>query len=455
MEDLNKVSSLQLYTFWKNLSIGLLLIVVLMALSIMLPYYFSPICALIVAAFAFTLVYNGRMSSGMNCMVVSYALFLCIVAYSFSSILINILGVWQIVKIPEELSFFSAPYLPSLILCPVCFVTTFIIYLRRRKLSMCINCRLEYGDSNEKGKIGRLLTYESYYQMRNLMLLFGVLSVVTWSYYLFIYIDTDVNHRDYYIFVWLIIIAFLLDEFYFMARYYNLYLDLKDNNEIISPEELRDMTAKTYLRYYMVCGEYVYLTTATDDPGRPNVEVIDTPFFTKRSVNGITIPEVNEIIKDKTGIKDGTLKFFFGRKSHDQKGRSLLRYFYFINGNPEDYLDLKVKGEWVHFDDLKRIYSFHPEKLNSIMVTDITRMATIILTQKTFNEQGFRRNKLKSYQPTFTLSEIRNGNYDFQDNKWMRISLFNSDTKLYRVKRALRNLTMRRKAVQTKDDTWN
>ena len=133
----------------------------------------------------------------------------------------------------------------------------------------------------------------------------------------------------------------------------------------------------------------------------------------------------------------------------------MLRYFYFINGNPEDHLNLNVKGEWVHLDDLKKLYSFHPDRLNSIMVSDITRMATIILTQKTFNEQGFRRSKLKTYKPTFNMSEIRTGNYDFQDDKWMRISIFNSDTKLYRMKRAIRNLTMRRKAVESKEDTWN
>ena len=59
------------------------------------------------------------------------------------------------------------------------------------------------------------------------------------------------------------------------------------------------------------------------------------------------------------------------------------------------------------------------------------------------------------YKPTFNMSEIRTGNYDFQDDKWMRISIFNSDTKLYRMKRAIRNLTMRRKAVESKEDTWN
>lgn len=454
MEDLSKVSSLQLYTFWKNLSIGLLIIVALMAFSILLPFYFSPIVALAAAAYTYTLLYNGRTSKQMNCMVVTYAIFFCLIVYSFFSIILNILYIWNIIWIPQELTFFSYPYIISLILCPLCFITILYFYIRRKRLSFCIDCKLQYGDMSERGKLSRLLTYESHFQLRNMLLLFGLLSIAVWAYYLFVYVDTDVNHRDWYVFVWLTIIAFVLDEFYFMSRYYNLYLDLKENNEIISQDELRDMTAKTYIRYYLVCGEYVYMTDKAEDHKRQGKVVIDTPFFTKRSVNGITISEVSEIIREQTGIKEGELRFFFGRKMRELDNRhSLLRYFYYLKGTPEDYPELKEEGEWIKFDQLKRLYSFHPDKLSNICVADITRMATIILTQKTFNENGYRKNKLKSYRPTFTLTEVHHGNYDFQDDKWIRISLFNSDVKMYRFKKWFKSLTGASR--EKKANEWN
>ncbi len=453
MEDLNKVSSQQLYTFWKNLSTGLLTIVAIMALSIALPFYFSPIVALIAAAFLYTVIYNGKMSNKLNCMVVTYAIFLSLIVFSFFSIILNILYIWGFINIPNEFTFFHKPYIPSLTLCPICCLTILYIYIRRKNLRLCVDCKLEHGGIRDTGKIGHLLTYESHYQLRNLALLFGVLSILIWCYYIFYYIDTDVNHRDWYVFVWLIIIAFILDEFYFMSRYYNLYLDMKENNEIISPEELSDMTAKTYLRYYMICGEQILMTEKTKEEEGREKTIIDTPFFTKRSVNGITIPEINNIIRDMSGVKGGELKFFFGRKITDLDRHSLLRYFYFIDGKPEDYTELSQFGEWMSFDKVKRIYSFSPDKLSNICVIDITRMATIILTQKIFDENGFRRNKVKSYRPSFTLQEVRKNNYDFQDDKWLRISIFNSDTKLYRLKRWIQNLSRTKR--KSKVNEWN
>lgn len=70
-----------------------------------------------------------------------------------------------------------------------------------------------------------------------------------------------------------------MDVLYFVSRYYNLYLDMKENNEIITPEELNDMTAKTYLRYYVVCGNNIYVDSHAIDPKAVYKEVIDTPFL--------------------------------------------------------------------------------------------------------------------------------------------------------------------------------
>ncbi|MDE6409781.1 MAG: hypothetical protein K2K81_06010 [Muribaculaceae bacterium] len=437
MEDLKKVSSEQLYVFWKNFSIGLLVIMVMIGLSVLLPYYFSPIVALIAAAVLYTIVYNNKLTQKSNCMLVIFAIFFCAVAYSFIVIIVNILDIWQVLpfKLPKEFSFFSKPFLPTLLLDPICFVTFTIVYLRRKKMTICVNCKLSSGDYSGRSKLGSILSAESYLQLRNMIALFGILTVVVWSYYLFYFVDAELNGRDYYVLVWLNIIGFVFDELYFAFRYYNLYLDLKDNNEIITQEELQDMTSKTYLRFYVICNNHIFVNTQVVDTNRSSSRVLDTPFFTKRSVNGITLPEVSTLIKRMTGVNDGELRFFFGRKNPGMDRHSTLRYFYFLDGNFEDYPEMNVDGEWMDFELVKRIYSFHPEEMSSMMVSDITRMATIILTQKIFNEEGFRKMKLKSYQPSFNLKEVRKNNYDFQEDKWIRISMFNSDTKLYRFKR--------------------
>ncbi len=438
MDDLTRVNSVQLYSFWKNLSLGLLVIIALMAFSHILPFYASPIVALLAAAFLYTMLYNTRMRPESGCLLVTYTLLYSVINYTIVTVLLNILTIWHLVELPTEFLFLNDPYIPSLLMNPLCFITCVVIYARRRNIGVCRDCSLRTGGLYERGKMGAIFKYEAYFQIRNLCYLFGFLTVAVWSYYEFVYIRLSLNSRDYYVFTWLNIIAFVLDEVYFVARYYNLYLDLKENDEIISQEELHDMTAKTYLRYYVICGNKIYLDPHSIVPGAEYKEVLDTPFVTKRSVNGIPIPEVRSIIRRLTGAPDGELRFFFGRRSSDLKNHSVLRYFYFLDGEPEDYQDMPVDGEWVDFEKVKYIYSHTPGQFAPMAVGDLSRLATIVLTSKKYDEEGRRKVNIKNYSPNFNLKDVRDTELDFQDDKWVRISLFNSDTPFYKVKKFFR-----------------
>lgn len=435
MDDLRRVNSLQLYAFWKSLSIGLLVIIALIAVSHALPFYAAPILSLLAVAFFYAMIYTQRVSGDGQCNVVIYALLNSTIAYTFITIILNILDIWHVVVLPREILFMNDPYIPSLLMNPIACVSMFVVYLRRNKLYLCSKCKLKANGLYQNGRTGSIFRYESAYQLKNLTVLFGVLSVLIWTYYLCIYNKLSVNQRDWYIFTWITIIAFVMDEVYFVYRYYNLYLDLKENDEIISQDELNDMTAKTYLRYYVICDNYVYLDPHTIDPAVDYREVIDTPFVTKRSVNGIPLPEVRTIIKRLTDVGDGDLRFYYGRKTPDLKNHSVLRYFYFLPGKPEDYKDMPVKGEWMDFEDVKRIYTRTPGRFSAMAVGDLSRLATIILTEKIFNENGKRKTKIKSYNPSFNLIDVKNSQLDFQDDKWVKISMFNSDTPFYSIKK--------------------
>lgn len=436
MKDLEKVSASSLVAYWKNLSVGLIVMMALLVLSKLLPFYFSPIIGLIAAAALYTLLYNNKISSNSSCMLVPYAMFYCVIIYSFTSIILNVLDIWNFVKIPKELSFFNEPYMPSLLLDPICFIVMVVFYFRRNHLTICIDCKISRGLSVERGKLGEILSVETKKQIVNLIILFGLLTVIVWVYYfVWYYHNALVNNKDWYIFLWINVIAIFFDELYFLSRYYNLYLDLKENDELISEEELNDMTTKTYLRYYLICGNDVYMSPNVVQPGRTDSFAIDTPFVTKRNVNGIATGEVHNIIQRMTGINDGEIRFFYGRKSLDIAKHRILRYFYFVKGVPEDYMDMKVEGEWINFEMLKVIYNEQPSSMTKTLLTDISRMTTIILTQKIFDERGYRRMKLKSYLPTYDLNEVREKNYDFQDDKWLRIAMYNSDTKGFKFKK--------------------
>ena len=441
MEDLGKVSSIQLYNLWKNLTVGLVTIIAMMAFSKLLPFYLSPVISIICVAFLYVYIYNSKVSRDSSCMIVPYAFLYCLLSYSFVTISLNVVYAWGIDGIPHELIFFTNPFIPSLILNPVAFITVLIMISRRHFLHICIDCRMRNGDSRERGVLGNILESESQFQLRNLALVFGILSVLIWIYYEVFYVNININSRDWYIFTWFTIIFFLLDELYFVARYYNLYLDMKESNEIITPDQLNDMTAKTYLRFYVICGNYIFVDPHAIDPKAVYKEVIDTPFFTKRTMNGIPAAEVKRIIGKMTGYDNGELRFFFGRKSSDLSNHSLLRYFYFLDGDISDYQEMNVDGEWMDYEKIKYLYMHNPGKLAEISVADTTRLATILLTEKTFDEEGFRKSKIKTYTPTFNLIDVRKSTLDFQDDKWIEVSLFNSDTSMFRFKRWWRKFT--------------
>lgn len=350
--------------------------------------------------------------------------------------------IWGLFTMPHEFVFFTDPFIPTLILNPISFIVISIMYLQRRKLKVCKDCRAVRSFGGQRGAAG-VLNNEAHLQMKNFIVMSGLLSVAVWTYYQFSYINTNINGRDAYIFTWLTVIGVMLDGLYFSWRYYNLYLDFKENDELITPDQIRDMTEKTYVRFYVVCGDNLYLTEHAFDPHETSHEVLDTPFFSRQSINGIEKEDVKKMIARMTGIDNGELKFFYGRRSPDDEKHSLLRYFYFLDGDISDYPQLDTPGEWVSFDKVKYLYSQMPDRMAELAVYDITRLATIILTEKIFNEEGYRKNGIKSYNPTFNLYDVRKSKIDFQDDKWIKISLFNSDTPMYKLKKWWRAKTQK------------
>ncbi|MDE5957940.1 MAG: hypothetical protein K2G78_06520, partial [Muribaculaceae bacterium] len=87
---------------------------------------------------------------------------------------------------------------------------------------------------------------------------------------------------------------------------------------------------------------------------------------------------------------------------------------------------------------VKYIYSHTPGQFAPMAVGDLSRLATIVLTSKKYDEEGRRKVNIKNYSPNFNLKDVRDTELDFQDDKWVRISLFNSDTPFYKVKKFFR-----------------
>ena len=440
MDSLQKIDSIQLYKFWRMFALSLCTLIGVMMLTKMFSPILSPLWGILAAGVLYGALVNHKSIGGM-CSLVPYGTFLILIIYSFVTIIFTLISVLHLGRVPEELSLTrGTAFVPSLLMLPIGFLVYSYIGLRRNKLGICRSCKTRNGDTMDTSRMSRIISSESKVQIRNLVILFGLMGSIVWGYYEVYYVNINVNARDWYIFTWLVATAFLVDVVYFIYRYYNLYLDYKETGDVITPDALYHPTVKTYLRYYVICDNYVYCDVHAVDPDAPYREVIDTPFFTKRNVNGVSHKEVKDIIAKMTGVEDGELRFFYGRRSGEASVQNLLRYFYFLNGTPEDHPHLRTEGEWVNYDLVKQIYSQAPERLARLSVIDTTRLATIIITSKLYNNKGVRKIKIKRYQPSFSLHDVRNSNLDFQSDEWIKISLFNSDTRFFKIKKWWRGL---------------
>ena len=362
MDELKKIDPFQLYGFWKTLAISIFMVIVMLSFNRMLPDPLTPVIGLVcaVVVYAFTLSKSAR--SG-NCSLIPYAIILSMVLNAFFCIIADILNWWKIpgITLPDELVSSSGLYLPALSYLPIAFVTILFIYLRRDRLSICKTCRLAYADEINRNKIGHIFRYESHLQMKYLLYIFGFLTALIWFYYLYFYVNININARDHYIFLWVVILGLVADEVYFAVRYYNLYLDLKASGDIIDEREISDNDSKTYLRFYVICGNNIYVNPEKVDPSSKYGKVIDTPFFTHREVSGIALGDVKRIISSQTG-HEGDLRFFYGRKFGNH-GRAVMRYFYFLEPDENGELpELQVSGEWMDYEIIKHIYTHIKKK---------------------------------------------------------------------------------------------
>lgn len=436
-KDLFKVNSEQIFLLWRNFAISLLSLIATQVCTRLLPVYFAPIVAAVMAIALYFFIYSNYYSKYDSCVIIPYTVFLIQLCYSLGIIILNLINVWTVIHIPPEMIFFDGEYIVNLLCAPTGLVVSTIVYLRRKKLQICVDCKLNNGTPLDRGRVGIIYSSESEIQIKNMIKVYVLLTCLTWGYYLFAYIDVNYTNRDLYVFILCAVIVYLLDIIYFGIRYYNLYLDLKERDELISPEEVSGTGVRTYVQFYVICGDSIYLTDHSIDTLRDDDEgdMLGTPFLTKRNMPHIPHSELYSIVSRMTGVNNGTMKFFYGRKLADTAGRRILRFFYFLPGEVENYPQLATKGVWISSDKLKTIYNNMPDRLTSSCLADISRLATILITRKTFTETGERRTKLMHYRPTFNLQEIQESDIDFQDDLWIRVSMFNSDTKFFKLKR--------------------
>lgn len=436
MEVLYKVTNRQIFQLWRNIAISYIAVIAIILLGKYMPVYLSPIISMLLATSIYMMIMKFSKGKEDSCMITMYASFITLLLYTIVLITLNILYTYELLGIITEFIFLHRPFKPILLLAPIALIVSVYMYRQKSNMSICIDCKLRIGDSFERGAWGAAQKYESYAQLKNSILVFSVIIITTWGYYLSSYKNTSIDTQDTFVFIWVTIIFIVIDMIYFFVRYYNLYLDLKESNQIFLPEE-NLKKEQTYIRYYLICGNHIYITRNSSDNSGPGK--IDTPFFIKVDKPRISLSQADDMIKKISGVDNGELRFFYGRISQKPRKNKMLRYFYFLDGDIDQY-KITTEGEWINYDEVKEIYGENPDILHSIFIADTSRVARILIAEKTYDSRGRRKMTLSNYTPTYDLFDLYNSTLDFQNDKWIRISLLNSDSRLFRIRRLMRLL---------------
>lgn len=442
MKDLHKVNIQQLYSFWKNLSVALLLIIILQVVGIFLAPLYTIVAALLGILVLYAIIYRDKTSQHPTYMLICYGLMMSFINFTVVTLVINLLYEWGVItNFDEEFIIFHGPHISVILMAPICCIVLTVSYLLRRTLRRKFDHRFNIRtDTFIKGKLGAILTRESRHQILLLIGLFALISVIQWSYYVFVYnkgyAPTD---RDLYVFFWLSTGIYVGYEIYLFVHNYSLNMDLKESGDIITPGELNVMAPKTYYRCYVICDDKMFLSFDCKDAENPDHNVLDTPFFFSES--GIPMPEENvkRMIEKETGVENGELRFLYGFQAPGLERHSVLRYFYFLDGKPEDYPTLQLpRGEWKTYNEINKVFRNRPHSMASFLVADTARIITITRTAAIFDENGYRKMKIHNYVPTFNLVDMRSSDLDYQSEKWIEVSKFNEDVPFFRIRRWFR-----------------
>lgn len=333
----------------------------------------------------------------------------------------------------------DSPLIAILITAPSTVIVTACFLLNRREPLVCRKCKMRYGNVIEHGFIGGLYRQEWRFQTRLLMILSGCLAVVDWGYYMLQYVNVNLNRADYFYFIWLPMVIYLLSLIYLGSRYYSMWVYYCHNDE----GHFVEQPGSTTLRYLLIKDGRILIDmthTADHFPNGGVIKRFDTPVVVKlpyRESENLADAEMQ--FHQATGIREATIRPIY-ESPDNVTYRNIFHYFVFIDDEAL-VADSKVRGEWLTFNE---IYELMQHRVMAReLVSEIKRIYDVAMAWKTYDRKGHRLYDIKHYHPTFHLRDIRKWDVDYNDETWLKVSHFNEDKPFFRIRKFFSNAGQR------------
>lgn len=336
----------------------------------------------------------------------------------------------------EESINMSIPFVTALIISPVTFAVTAWAMIRGRKYSACHSCAIALGATSERGVIGSLFSQESRYQRIFLLAISGMLSLLTWGYYTFFYINVNINVPDRFFFGWVPVILFLVSIFYLGSRCFTLwsyyYRNLEDAD--------RQQGASTSLRFILISRNKIYLAPCKDSAEIPGIDIYDTPAtLSIEHTDRMPLEKAVSLFRDISKLNEPEgLSFRYMYTSHEASGDRNTFHFICEPTLPDNLKGSAINGNWLSLSQVERL--LHNHELTPLLAAEIHRLYTVTMAWKTYDSRGRRLYKVKNYHPLFRLDGICDWDVDFDSPLWLNVARINEDKPLYRLRRFLQRL---------------
>lgn len=182
--------------------------------------------------------------------------------------------------------------------------------------------------------LGHLLRSESSYQVRSLFYLGTFFLVVDWIYFLFFFIDVNLNTPDLFMFTILPVLTLVLSVIYMARRYVGLW------NTYMSYHQARGSNSNGVSLRFMVISDGEMLLYDNPETG-----LLDTPAeIFLANVPKVTESEARRRFESLSGIKDFNIRYVY-RSSGCNEPISVSHYFVFAKKRSE--VDRSpLQGEW-------------------------------------------------------------------------------------------------------------
>lgn len=336
-------------------------------------------------------------------------------------IIINAIGMnWEPVWVKPQPHNELIPYVSTLIVYPVAFFVSLWYLSIGFKAIACVHCHVRHGSHTERGLLARLFQQESIMQLKVLCIYSLLISIVDWIYYFLYYININYNSPDIFFFAVIPTVVTILTIAFFYVRYMGMW-----RHYCLNPALDAVHGNSTCVRYIIIVGDHLLLDLYND-------VVVDTPVkcfvpFTSE----FSMERAEKTFMDLTGIKAQDLRLAY----ESEETTTLANTFHYLCffDSVREIQGSKIQGQLYSY---QRVVEMIKSKLMAQELrSELERIYTVAMTWKTYTPEGKRIYPVKHYRPSFRFRDIKGYKVDYNDRRWLAVTVNNEDKRFYRLRR--------------------